>query len=164
MCRETGMTQDLRQAVTRNPVLVGGGHGEPGSPQVLNSSSIHSRNLVFILGVAGGQGGFSDRETPSQVPLSPWGCGGTLACHTYQLAVIEEGKADGLKVQTDLVLSRRLGSEGEAAPRAILMGQKVLEEAASSEHREAGQEPVSRKGTLGLSQSSHPQARPEERV
>lgn len=104
------------------------------------------------------------QQTPSSVPLSPWGYGGTLACRTHQLAVIEEGKADGLKVQTDLVLSGRLGGEGEAALRAILTGQKVLEEAASSEHREAGQKPVSRRGTLGLSQSSCPQTRPEERV
>lgn len=41
-------------------------------------------------------------------------------------------------MKADLVLSRRLGGEGEAALRAILTGQEVLEKAASSEHREAG--------------------------
>lgn len=68
---------------------------------------------------------------PSSVPLSP-------ACHTHQLAIIGEGEAEGVKVQTDLVLSRRLGGEGEAALRAVLMGQKILEEAVSSEHRWPG--------------------------
>lgn len=61
----------------------------------------------------------------------------TFPCHTHQLAIIEEGEPDGLKVKADLVLSRRLGGEGEAAPWAVLTGQQVLEEAASSEHREA---------------------------
>lgn len=41
-------------------------------------------------------------------------------------------------MQTDPVLSRRLGGDGEAALRAVLMGQKVLEEAVSSEHRRPG--------------------------
>lgn len=68
---------------------------------------------------------------PPSVPLSP-------ACHTHQLAIIGEGEADGVKVQTDLVLSRRLGGEGEAALRAVLMGQKVLDKAVSSEHRWPG--------------------------
>lgn len=68
---------------------------------------------------------------PPSVPLSP-------ACHTQQLAIIGEGEAGGVKVQTDPVLSRRLGGDGEAALRAVLMGQKVLEEAVSSEHRWPG--------------------------
>lgn len=68
---------------------------------------------------------------PPSVPLSP-------ACHTQQLAIIGEGEAGGVKVQTDPVLSRRLGGDSEAALRAVLMGQKVLEEAVSSEHRWPG--------------------------
>ena len=41
------------------------------------------------------------------------------------------------------MLSWRLGGEGEAALRAILPGQKILEEATSSEHREVSHVPAS---------------------
>lgn len=57
-------------------------------------------------------------------------------------------------MKADLVLSRRLGGEGEAALRAILTGQEVLEKAASSEHREAKLAAYLR-GTQG-----HPRLRP----
>lgn len=108
---------------------------------LLRSCSLHA---YFMLSIS------LPQLAPPSAPLSPKGL---PACHTHQLAIIEEGEADGLKVQTDLVLSRRLGGEGEAALRAVLTGQKVLEKTASSEHREASQEPASRRGTLRLSQS-----------
>lgn len=49
------------------------------------------------------------------------------------------------------MLSWRLGGEGEAALRAVLTGQKVLEEAASSEHRDVSHTPASRR-IVGVSQ------------
>lgn len=41
MCRETGMSQWLRQVVTRSSVLVGGGNREPGNTEMLHSSQFH---------------------------------------------------------------------------------------------------------------------------
>ena len=43
---------------------------------------------------------------------------GDVPLHTHQFAIIEEGEPGGLEVKADLVLSWRLGGEGEAAPRA----------------------------------------------
>ena len=77
---------------------------------------------------------------------------GDVPLHTHQFAIIEEGEPDGLEVKADLMLSWRLGGEGEAAPRAILTGQQILAETASGEHRETDQKPASRRGTLGVSQ------------
>lgn len=77
---------------------------------------------------------------------------GDVPLHTHQFTIIEEGEPDGLEVKADLVLSWRLGGEGEAAPRAILAGQQILAETASGEHREMDQKPVSKRGTLGVSQ------------
>ena len=51
---------------------------------------------------------------------------GDVPLHTHQFAIIEEGEPDGLEVKADLMLSWRLGGEGEAAPRAILTGQQIL--------------------------------------
>lgn len=53
------------------------------------------------------------------------------------------------------MLSGRLGGEDEAALRAVLSGQKVLEEAASSEHREVSLVPAPRR-ILGVSQVKTP--------
>lgn len=53
------------------------------------------------------------------------------------------------------MLSWRLGGEGEAALRAVLPGQEVLEEAASSEHREVSRVAASRR-ILGVSQVQTP--------
>lgn len=86
--------------------------------------------------------------------LTP-GNGGPPACHTHQLAIIEEGEPDGLKVEADLVLSWRLGGEGETALRAVLPGQEVLGEAASSEHREVSRVAAFRR-ILGVSQVQTP--------
>lgn len=43
--RNRGITQCLRQAITRSSVLVGGDNGEPGSTEMQNGSEFHIMKL-----------------------------------------------------------------------------------------------------------------------